>query len=296
MKDAIKTLPMPDGYIEADRLNFFLEKSPKSLQSALNKQYAKTVKSYIYSNTEAYIDTFDTTSMIHAEEDFDATRIVLDAEEYPIIDIEDFDEDKDSYYEDDEMSYDSRVHLDPDAPVTCILAEDIHKALPSLFTTTARASLLTAPRTVVQHRLPPDHFRFALCCCHRIPLFKKPIPCKCGKYIDIYGDHFFECPKYSKQWLHNKCRDINISWMKKIAPVAATIPTASSVLSEPSRISKQFPGVQPIDVGLNTTSGLKGIDVTITGSPPIAKDNQDQIAVSLKLHTQKEIQKWRGTS
>ena len=47
---------------------------------------------------------------------------------------------------------------------------------------------------------------------------------------------------------------------------------------------------------LNTTSGLKGIDVTITGSPPIAKDNQDQTAVSLKLHTQKEIQKWRGTS
>eukprot|EP00957_Ditylum_brightwellii_P205950 15346108-Ditylum_brightwellii.AAC.1 len=93
----MKSLPMPDGYIETDRLKYFvIEKSLKSLQSILNKQYAKTVQNYLYNNTGAYIDTFDTTSMIQTEEEFDAMQIVLDVGEYPMIDIDNFDEDEES--------------------------------------------------------------------------------------------------------------------------------------------------------------------------------------------------------
>eukprot|EP00957_Ditylum_brightwellii_P078015 5929928-Ditylum_brightwellii.AAC.1 len=43
-------------------------------------------------------------------------------------------------------------------------------------------------------------------------------------------------------------------------------------------------------------SGLKGLDITITGTAPVASDPAEQEKTCLHVHTCKEVLKWRGSS
>ena len=97
-------------------------------------------------------------------------------------------------------------------------------------------------------------------------------------------------------WLHNKCRDYNITWLQRLIGLTGIAPSASAVQKEPTHVSRKYPGIRPLDIGITTISGLKGLDITITGTAPIASDPAEQEKTCLRVHTRKEVLKWRGTS
>eukprot|EP00957_Ditylum_brightwellii_P096039 7316763-Ditylum_brightwellii.AAC.1 len=61
-------------------------------------------------------------------------------------------------------------------------------------------------------------------------------------------------------WLHNKCRNINVGWLEKLAVPAGLAQSSSAVQKEPTAISARFPGVRPLDLSVQTITGIKGID------------------------------------
>eukprot|EP00957_Ditylum_brightwellii_P070799 5380640-Ditylum_brightwellii.AAC.1 len=88
-------------------------------------------------------------------------------------------------------------------------------------------------------------------------------------------------------WLHNKCRNINAEWLEKLVIPAGLAQSLSAVQKEPTAILARFPV---------TITGIKGIDVMITGTPQLAASPTDQQWVSHQNHMKKEVMKWRGTS
>eukprot|EP00957_Ditylum_brightwellii_P166068 12643660-Ditylum_brightwellii.AAC.1 len=77
-------------------------------------------------------------------------------------------------------------------------------------------------------------------------------------------------------WLHNKCRSINVKWLEKLAVPAGLAQSSSVVQKEPTAILARFPGVCPLDLSVQTITGIKGIDVTINGTPKLATSPTDQ--------------------
>eukprot|EP00957_Ditylum_brightwellii_P164806 12547899-Ditylum_brightwellii.AAC.1 len=89
-----------------------------------------------------------------------------------------------SYGHDDEDNYYDLDNYDKDEEATnlldTILDDDNHitpnnvrSVLPSLLNSQAGVSLLNAPCQDPFNRLPPHHFRIALCCRLRLPLHHK---------------------------------------------------------------------------------------------------------------------------
>eukprot|EP00957_Ditylum_brightwellii_P103859 7911855-Ditylum_brightwellii.AAC.1 len=97
-------------------------------------------------------------------------------------------------------------------------------------------------------------------------------------------------------WLHNKCQDINIMWLQRIITHTGIAPSPTAILKEPTHVSRKFPGIRPLDIDINTTTGLKGLDVTITGTAPATSDSAHQEQACKRIHTRKEVLKWRGSS
>eukprot|EP00957_Ditylum_brightwellii_P138716 10573719-Ditylum_brightwellii.AAC.1 len=106
----------------------------------------------------------------------------------------------DTLLEDDEDDWDiawdkwmSDVDVNGDQDIT---TEPLHlllqKALLSILSTNAGQALLSAPRTIWQHRLSPLQFHIALCRQLQLPIHQKQQPCICGKIVDRYGDHYFD--------------------------------------------------------------------------------------------------------
>ena len=46
-----------------------------------------------------------------------------------------------------------------------------------------------------------------------------PHVCKCGKRVDRFGDHFYECSKYGKNVTHNRKRDAHYLVLSKLIPL-----------------------------------------------------------------------------
>eukprot|EP00957_Ditylum_brightwellii_P088055 6707710-Ditylum_brightwellii.AAC.1 len=74
----------------------------------------------------------------------------------------------------------------------------LQKALPSILNNNTGQTLLSSPRTIRQHCLNPLHFQIALCRWLRLPIHYKHRPCICGRIMDQYGDHYFDCARHSK--------------------------------------------------------------------------------------------------
>eukprot|EP00957_Ditylum_brightwellii_P196703 14987118-Ditylum_brightwellii.AAC.1 len=91
-----------------------------------------------------------------------------------------------------------------------------------------------------------------------------------------------------KMWLHNKCWDINIMWLQRIIKHTGIAPSPTAILKEPTRVSRKYPGIHPLDIGINTTTSLKGLDVTITETAPATSDSAHQEQACKRVHTRKE--------
>eukprot|EP00957_Ditylum_brightwellii_P093662 7132336-Ditylum_brightwellii.AAC.1 len=57
-----------------------------------------------------------------------------------------------------------------------LMASNLQRALPSLLSNNAGQALISAPRTVRQHRLDPLQFRIAMCQRLRLPIHQKHRP------------------------------------------------------------------------------------------------------------------------
>jgi hypothetical protein len=68
-------------------------------------------------------------------------------------------------------------------------------------------ALLNASRRFADLRLPSPYFRLMINRNLRLPVIEPGIFCTCGHAIDIYGDHYFQCKKYSKMKSSNRIRD-----------------------------------------------------------------------------------------
>eukprot|EP00957_Ditylum_brightwellii_P026184 1980886-Ditylum_brightwellii.AAC.1 len=152
-----------------------------------------------------------------------------------------------------------------------IMPEHLQQAHPLLLQTKAGSAILSAPCLVMHHCLPPAHFCITICQRLCIPIYRKQRKCCCGKLIDIYGDHYFECSRLSKTWLNNKCHNINVKWLERMIVLASLVLSTAAVHAETSSISAQVPGICPLDFSVQTITGIKGINVTITGMPKLAK-------------------------
>eukprot|EP00957_Ditylum_brightwellii_P043626 3307150-Ditylum_brightwellii.AAC.1 len=177
-----------------------------------------------------------------------------------------------------------------------IMAQALQITQPSLFDTTAASTILHAPCTECLNCLSPHHFHIVFCRRLQIPIMRRYCRCKCGQWIDIFGNHFFECCRHSKIWLHNCCRDTNLEWFQPVVDLAGLAPSPTAVRREPKSLSACFPGVRPLDLSVSTFTYSKGIDVTMTHLPAITPMPQDQPLSLLLTHTSNEVRKWRGTA
>eukprot|EP00957_Ditylum_brightwellii_P159716 12156240-Ditylum_brightwellii.AAC.1 len=185
----------------------------------------------------------------------------------------DEDEDWDIYWE--EWMVDISQEEEPTASEG-ISHLSLQKGLPSILNNNAGQALLSSPRTICQHCLSPLHFQIVLCRWLRLLIRRKHRPCICGLIVDRYGDHYFDCARHSKMWLHNKCRDYNITWLQQIISLTGIAPSTLSVQKEPTHVSCKFLGIRPLDIGVTTMTGLKGLDVTITGTAPATPNSAEQ--------------------
>eukprot|EP00957_Ditylum_brightwellii_P048637 3690650-Ditylum_brightwellii.AAC.1 len=151
-----------------------------------------------------------------------------------------------------------------------IIQEALQVALPSLLDTSTAAAILHAPHTDCLNCLSPHHFRVALCCWLRIPI------------MCHHQQH------HSKIWLHNQCCNTHLKWFKCVVKLAGLAPSATAVCREPKSLIAQFPGVRPLDVSVNTFTGIKGIDVIMMRLPNIATKPEDQLASMLLIHISNE--------
>eukprot|EP00957_Ditylum_brightwellii_P204715 15340501-Ditylum_brightwellii.AAC.1 len=294
---------MAPGYHNMDCLVYFtLYHSIEGLKNKLNKIAAGKIKSSLATQTNLYVTPEHASSLtslcqpVFSDDNPSSTQNTLNDED----DLDDIDErsvdtwnTEDNVLEADEIEY-MELTL---APTDEILAADIQKALPSLFNSAAGVALLKLPRTMEQYRLPNHHFRIALCRRLCLPIYRTRRPCRCGKTdVDIFGDHYFECRAHSKMWLHNRCRDINAAWLQRIIHLTGIAPAASAISKEPRGVSAQFPGVRPFDIAIQTSRGMKGLNITITGTTKPTCISGKQETANHKTLTRKEVLKWRGTS
>jgi hypothetical protein len=100
-------------------------------------------------------------------------------------------------------SWDEDIKLnmgpEPGPAVLCdwtdkLIPENIRKSLDGLINSAIEAYFITATRSDPAHRLSPHLFRIALARRLRLPVHTYRRKCKCKKWLDIFGDHYFETP------------------------------------------------------------------------------------------------------
>jgi hypothetical protein len=134
------------------------------------------------------------------------------------------------------------------------------------------------------------------------------IICPCGQEINIYGDHFFQCKKYSKMQPSNRIRDCIHCIIAETGQHAGLISSKRDVLTEPINLAQHNPTSRPADTFINLTPTYAdppiipflqlAIDVTITPPFPITDgDGPSTYAASaINHHQQYERNKFGGCS
>jgi hypothetical protein len=121
---------------------------------------------------------------------------------------------------------------------------------PSLRYPYISAALTPLPLGLAAYRTPARLWLIGLQRKLRLPLLPAPYRCPCGGVIDIYGDHLFSCPRFSKINLHNRVRDSWYLMLSHIAPLAQLASTSADITCEPCGLVPQFHTIRPADVAI----------------------------------------------
>jgi hypothetical protein len=142
----------------------------------------------------------------------------------------------------------------------------------------------------------------------RLPIIEPGIICPCGQEIDIHGNHFFQCKKYSKMQLSNSIHDCIHFVIAETGQHAGLISSKRDVLTEPVNLAQHNPTSRPADTLINLTPTYANppiipflqlaIDVTITPPLPITDgdDPSTYAASAINHHQQYERKKFGGRS
>jgi hypothetical protein len=112
---------------------------------------------------------------------------------------------------------------------------DTSPILSSLLNPLTSLALHSLPRHHPSNRLSNTNYSLLLRRKLRIPLFTTPIPplCLCGKHLDPYGDHLFNCVRHSKLIFHDQFRDCLYSILRHVAPISSLTLSPDDIHLEP---------------------------------------------------------------
>ena len=153
------------------------------------------------------------------------------------------------------------------------------KIMPALLDRRASMALMTMSRLEEAHRMTNEVFQICLKRKLRLPIFSLPHThhCKCGKALDIFGDHSLGCKANSKTRASNGIRDGFIRTFQRVLKTARLIDSDTQVECEPRHIVPSLPQLQPFDLSIRLDHSLDpgswripfkriGFDVTIIHS------------------------------
>ena len=182
-----------------------------------------------------------------------------------------------------------------------ITTDNVRLGLHGLFCSAVEAHFITATRSEPAHRLSPHLFRIAMARRLRLPVHTYRKKCKCKRWLDIFGDHYFDCHKHlPRTALHNKVRDGFYHIIGDIAMHTPHMHSDKDVLHEPTNVAPDFPSVRPGDLVLILHEHKKlqacAIDFSMVSTPESAADATKQRKNQIRKHTVRELEKWKGMS
>ena len=196
------------------------------------------------------------------------------------------------------LAADEHDHNDPDYAFHHWVKHEMHDDLQvssnSSLHTNTNIALLHAPRNHPEYRLQPKHFHYGLNRFLCLPIFNSHRKCLCGKTISLSGNHLFSCTTLSKKGLHDHIRDAYFVTFRTLGHLTDLVTHKDGVKLEPYNMSTTHPIVRPLDVAMIGDSNTFGINFTIAGAAPLAKQPHHQQKRTLTLHKSKEVEKWRG--
>ena len=168
---------------------------------------------------------------------------------------------------------------------------DVQIALPGVLDKRASMALMTMSRLEDANRMKKDTFDICLKRKLRLKIFNdiEQYVCKCGKELDVYGDHCLGCTANHKTRASNGIRDGIAKVFQKILPIAKMISSGTQVEKEQYGIVKSMPRLQPFDVSIRLDHSLEsgawrvpfsriGFDVTIVHSTKQPTTNPSEAA------------------
>jgi hypothetical protein len=177
-----------------------------------------------------------------------------------------------------------------------ITTDNVRLGLHGLFCSAVEAHFITATQLEPAHRLSPHLFRIAMARRLRLPVHTYRKKCKCKRWLDIFGDHYFDCHKHLP-WtaLHNKVRDGFYHIIRDIAMHTPHMHSDKDVLHEPTNVAPDFPSVRPGDLVLILHEHKKlqacAIDFSMVSTPESAADATKQRKNQIRKHTVRELEK-----
>jgi hypothetical protein len=137
-------------------------------------------------------------------------------------------------------------------------------------------------RSNPSHRLPPWCFSIAMKRELRLPLFDtyEPKFCHCGRCVDNFGNHIFQCTRVSKLCAHNVVRDGLAASLPSALASAGYILLSSTCATEPNLHLRLDTSARPFDLSFDPDTALPhnvnqgcpyttvgAYDITITSQP-----------------------------
>ena len=153
--------------------------------------------------------------------------------------------------------------------------------LPSLLSPQTSYPIIALCRSKPGNRLPPWCFSLATKRKLRLPIFSDGDRriCRCGRRVDDYGDHIFQCPRLSKLNAHNILRDGLATILPPALAAAGYLLPTSTCDIEPNLHLPSDTNARPFDVSFHPDARLApnvtqscpfstiGADITITSLP-----------------------------
>jgi len=178
----------------------------------------------------------------------------------------------------------------------------IKAILPTLLAPLVNKALTTLPQSPAAYRIGADLYLLGLKRRLRLPILTDPIPCNCGRSIDVYTDHVFSCREYHKGYFHNRVRDALYTVCVYTAPHAGLTATYKDIALEPRGLLPRYPQARPGDIALRLQPGavpkpvnILPLDVRSTAMP-LATSNDSNISPVVRLHESMENSKLKGKS
>jgi hypothetical protein len=160
-----------------------------------------------------------------------------------------------------------------------IPTNDLCIDLPSILNSGGSGALLALLHYNPKFHYDNEYFFAALHRCFHIHLCRKAIIFKCEKgYIDMYGNHYFQCALHCKIWLHNTVCNAFYHCMCTIGQASGIANFLADILLELEEVWDNYVHVQPLNVVREGNDGILGIYVTMTLNPTVKPTSVEQAA------------------